>query len=52
MVGLTKMTTRKKILEPEVTFEVLRAVLAEIECVINDKSITYTSSDVRDLQPF
>ena len=44
--------TLKKVLgRTQLTFEVLRTELSKIKCVIKDRSITYVSADIRDLQP-
>ena len=51
LIGLTKITLKKVLGRSLVTFEVLQTVLTEIECVINDRPITYISSEIRDLQP-
>ena len=51
LVGLTKTTLKKILGRSQINAEMLRTMLTEIECVINDRPITYISSDIRDPQP-
>jgi len=51
LVGLTKTTLKKVLGRSQVNAELLRTILTEIECIINDRPITYISSDIRDPQP-
>ena len=51
LVGLTKTSLRKVLGKALVSADTLRTILTEIECVINDRPITFISSDIRDPQP-
>ncbi|XP_071161008.1 uncharacterized protein [Mytilus edulis] len=51
LVGITKTTLKKVLGKSHVNSDVLRTTLIEIERVINDRPITYVSSDIRDPEP-
>ncbi|XP_071181335.1 uncharacterized protein [Mytilus edulis] len=51
LVGITKTTLKKVLGKSQVNSDILRTTLIEIERVINDRPITYVSSDIRDPEP-
>ena len=51
LVGLTKTTLKKVLGRSQVNAKLLRTILTEIKCIINDRPIAYISSDIRDPQP-
>ena len=50
-MGLTKQSLRKVLGRAFVTLPVLQTIVVEIEAVLNDRPITYVSTDVRDVEP-
>ena len=51
LVGLTKQSLRKVLGRAFVSLPVLQTTVVEIEAVLNDRPLTYVSSDVRDVEP-
>jgi transposase InsO family protein len=51
LIGLTKTTLRKILGRRFVTMETLQTIVTEIEAVMNDRPITYVSSNIDDLEP-
>ena len=51
MIGITKMTLKKVLGRSLTNEETLRTLITEIETIINNRPITYISSDIRDPQP-
>jgi len=51
LIGLTKMTLKKVLGRTFISLTSLQTIVIEIEAVLNDRPITYMSSDVSDLEP-
>ena len=51
MIGLTKNCLKKVLGRSRVSLPVLQTMIVEVETVLNDRPLTYTSSDVDDPQP-
>ncbi|XP_053391449.1 uncharacterized protein LOC128554225 [Mercenaria mercenaria] len=51
LIGLTKTTLKKILGRAFVTMETLRTIVTEIEAILNDRPITYTSSNIEDMEP-
>ena len=51
LVGLTKQALKKVLGRSFVTMPVLQTIVTEIECILNDRPVTYVSSDVSDIEP-
>ncbi|XP_071138753.1 uncharacterized protein [Mytilus edulis] len=51
MIGLTKTSLKKVLGRAHVNDETLRTVLTEIEATLNDRPVTYISTDIRDPEP-
>jgi len=51
LIGLTKMTLKKVLRRTFISLPGLQTVVTEIEAVLNDRPITYASSDVSDPEP-
>ena len=51
LIGLTKMTMKKVLGRTFVSLTSLQTIATEIEAVLNDRPITYMSSDVSDPEP-
>ena len=50
-IGLTKMTLKKVLGRTFASLTSLQTIVTEIEAVLNDRPITYMSSDVSNLEP-
>ena len=51
LIGMTKTSLRKVLVKAFVNLEELQTVLAEVECILNDRPSTYVSSDPVDEPP-
>lgn len=51
LIGLTKMALRKVLGKAFVTLPMLQTLIVEIEAVLNDRPLTYVSSDISDPEP-
>ena len=51
LIGLTKLSLKKILRRTFTTLPVLQTLIIEKEPVLNDRPLTYLSSDVTDLQP-
>ncbi|XP_070577615.1 uncharacterized protein [Ptychodera flava] len=51
LIGITKIALKKVLGRSYVTFDELQTVVTEIEAIINDRPLTYTSSEFGDPQP-
>ena len=51
MIGLTKTSLKKVLGRAHVNDETLRTVLTEIKATLNDRPVTYISTDIRDPEP-
>ena len=51
LIGLTKMALRKVLGKAFVTLPMLQTLIVEIEAVLNDRPLTYVSSDLSDPGP-
>ena len=51
MIGLTKTTPKKVLGQASVDFTSLQTIIVEIEAILNDRPLTYVSSDVIDEGP-
>ena len=51
LIGLTKTTLKKTLGRTHVTLEGLQTIIVEVETLLNDRPLTYTSSDVKDPEP-
>ena len=51
LIGLTKTALRKILGTAIVTLPILQTLIVEIEAVLNDRPLTYVSSDLNDLEP-
>ena len=51
LIGLTKNCLRKVLGRSHVSLPVLQTMVVEVEAVLNDRPLTYTSSEVDDPQP-
>ena len=51
LIGLTKNCLRKTLGRSYVTLETLQTVITEIEAIINDRPLTYLSSNIEDDDP-
>jgi len=51
LIGLTKSTLKKTLGRTCATLESLQTIVIEVEALLNDRPLTYVSSDVSDLEP-
>jgi hypothetical protein len=51
MIGLVKTALKKVLGRSFVTFVVLQTILTEIEAILNDRPLTYVTSDTLDPEP-
>ena len=51
LIGLTKMSLKKILGRAFVTLPMLQTLIVEIEAVLNDRPLTYVSSDLGDPEP-
>jgi len=51
LIGMTKNLLKKKLGKAFVTTEELRTIVTEIEALLNDRPLTYVSTDIEDLSP-
>ena len=51
LVGLTKQAVKKTLGRTFVTLQILETVVVEIEGMLNDRPLTYVSSDISDPEP-
>ena len=51
LIGLTKTSLKKVLGRSHISLPVLQTMITEIEAVLNDRPLTYTSSDITDPQP-
>ncbi|XP_045206090.2 uncharacterized protein LOC123558274 [Mercenaria mercenaria] len=51
MIGLVKTTLKKVLARSFVTYGSLQTILTEIEAVLNDRPLTYVTSDTSDPEP-
>jgi hypothetical protein len=51
LIGITKTCIRKVLWKSLISMEVLRTLVTEIECIINDRPLTYTYTDTKDEEP-
>lgn len=50
-IGITKTALRKVLGKSFVDMETLNTFVAEVDMIMNDKSITYISPDINDPEP-
>ena len=51
LVGLTKQAVKKTLGRTFVTFQILETVVVEVEGMLNDRPLTYVSSNIPDSKP-
>ena len=51
LIGITKTTLKKVIGKALLNSVDLETIITQIECKLNDRPLTYLSSDIKDLQP-
>ena len=51
LIGLTKTTIKKVLGKAYVTFDTLQTIVTEIECVMNDRPLTYVMLEAADPEP-
>ena len=51
MIGITKQSVKKTLGRAFVTLEQLETIIVEIEAILNDRPLTYVSSDFADPEP-
>ena len=51
LIGLTKTTLKKVLGRPFVNLEGLQTIITEIEAVLNDRPVTYVTSDTDEPEP-
>jgi len=51
LVGITKQALKKTLGRSFVTLQILETIVVEVEATLNDRPLTYVSSDVADVEP-
>ena len=51
LIGITKTTLKKTLGRTHVTLEGLQTIIVEVEALLNDRPLTYSSSDITDPEP-
>ena len=51
MVGLTKQAVKKTLGRAFISREQLETIIVEVEAMLNDRPLTYVSSDLSDAEP-
>lgn len=51
LIGLTKMSIKKVLGRAHISLLMLQTIIVEIEALLNDRPITYASSDIQDAEP-
>ena len=51
LIGLTKMSLKKVLGRANISLLMLETLVTEIEALLNDRPLTYVSSDVQDAEP-
>ena len=51
LIGLTKSTVKKTLGRTHATLESLQTIIVEVEALLNDRPLTYASSNINDLNP-
>ena len=51
LIGLTKRAIKKTLGRASITLTELQTLIVEVEAILNDRPITYVSSDAADLEP-
>ena len=51
LIGITKSALKKVLGKALVDMETLCTVVTEVEMIMNDRPLTYTSSDINDTEP-
>jgi hypothetical protein len=51
LIGLTKTALKKTLGRASVTLEELQTLIVEVETILNDRPITFVSSDINDEEP-
>ena len=51
LIGLTKTTLKKTLGRTQTTLESLQTIIVEVEALLNNRPLTYTSSDINDPEP-
>ena len=51
LIGLTKLSLKKVLGKTNITLDELQTITVEIEAVLNDRPLTYVSSEIDDAEP-
>ena len=51
LIGMTKMALKKVLGRAHITLVMLETMIVEIEALLNDRPLTYVSSDIQDSEP-
>ncbi|XP_060554088.1 uncharacterized protein LOC132715131 [Ruditapes philippinarum] len=51
LIRLTKTTIKKVLCRSYISYESLQTIVTEIECIMNDRPLTYVTSDIGDPDP-
>lgn len=51
LIGLTKASIKKVLGRSHVDYDTLSTIITEIEAILNDRPLTYISTDPRDVEP-